>query len=240
MRSIERSRIVTLRAEAERDDRGVVADDPAADDDARCPGATPGTPPSRRPRPPSGFSRKYAPACGASRPAISLIGASSGSAPVVGLDGLVGDGGDAAVDERPRQRLVGGDVEVGEEDEPLAQPRVLGRDRLLHLEQQLGLAPDLVDRRRSARRPRSYCVVREGAARPRRRLDEHLVAALDELARAGRRQRDAVLVGLDLLGDADPHGARHDTASGRGWATLASSRRHASTRSRIPPRGSAR
>src|SRR3954452_1637421 len=46
------------------------------------PGATPGTPPSRSPRPPSGFSRKYAPACAASRPAISLIGASHGSAPV--------------------------------------------------------------------------------------------------------------------------------------------------------------
>ena len=45
-----------------------------------CPGATPGTPPRRRPRPPSGFSRKYAPAWAASLPAISLIGASSGSA----------------------------------------------------------------------------------------------------------------------------------------------------------------
>ena len=32
----------------------------------------------------------------------------------------------------------------------------------------------------------------------RRRFDEHLVAALNELARAGRGQRDAVLVGLDL------------------------------------------
>src|SRR5919204_250937 len=45
------------------------------------PGATPGTPPSSSPRPPSGFSRKYAPACAARRPAISLIGASSGRAP---------------------------------------------------------------------------------------------------------------------------------------------------------------
>ena len=41
--------------------------------------ATPGTPPSRIPRPPSGFSRKKAPACVAILPAISLIGASSGS-----------------------------------------------------------------------------------------------------------------------------------------------------------------
>ena len=43
--------------------------------------ATPGTPPSRMPRPPSGFSSMKAPACVAILPAISLIGASSGSRP---------------------------------------------------------------------------------------------------------------------------------------------------------------
>ena len=43
--------------------------------------ATPGTPPSRMPRPPSGRSRMKAPAWVATLPAISLIGASSGSRP---------------------------------------------------------------------------------------------------------------------------------------------------------------
>jgi hypothetical protein len=43
--------------------------------------ATPGTPPSRIPRPPSGFSSMKAPACVAIFPATSLIGASSGSRP---------------------------------------------------------------------------------------------------------------------------------------------------------------
>ena len=43
--------------------------------------ATPGTPPSRMPRPPSGFSSMKAPACVAILPATSLIGASSGSRP---------------------------------------------------------------------------------------------------------------------------------------------------------------
>src|SRR5579884_170247 len=43
------------------------------------PGCTPGVPARRTPRPPSGFSRKCAAACGASLPAISLIGASNGS-----------------------------------------------------------------------------------------------------------------------------------------------------------------
>ena len=44
---------------------------------------TPGTPPSRMPRPPSGFSRMNAPAWVAILPATSLIGASNGSRPCV-------------------------------------------------------------------------------------------------------------------------------------------------------------
>ena len=51
-------------------------------------------------------------------------------------------------------------------------------------------------------------VVRERAPGSGARLDQDLVAALAELARAGGRQGDAVLVRLDLLDDADPHGAR--------------------------------
>src|SRR5438045_740643 len=58
-----------------------------------------------------------------------------GKAAVLRLDGLVRDGGDAAVHERARQRLIGGDVEVGEENEPLAKARVLRLDRLLDLEE---------------------------------------------------------------------------------------------------------
>ena len=46
------------------------------------------------------------------------------------------------------------------------------------------------------------------------------MAALDELARAGGRERDAVLLRLDLLGDADPHGARDDSDRCVGSARL--------------------
>ena len=45
-------------------------------------GGTPGTPPSRMPRPPSGFSSMNAPAWVAIFPATSDIGASSGSRPL--------------------------------------------------------------------------------------------------------------------------------------------------------------
>ena len=44
---------------------------------------TPDTPPIRVPRPPPCRIRWYAPTCGASRPATSLIGASSGRAPLL-------------------------------------------------------------------------------------------------------------------------------------------------------------
>ena len=111
-----------LRAEAERDHGGVVADDPAADHDD--------------------LARRDARDAAEQEPAAALrllevVRArlrgepardlahrrEQRQPPVVRLDGLVGDGGDPAVDERARQRLVGGDVEVGEEDEPLAQAR---------------------------------------------------------------------------------------------------------------------
>jgi len=44
-------------------------------------GNTPGTPPSSTPRPPLAFCRVQAPTCGASLPATSDIGASSGRPP---------------------------------------------------------------------------------------------------------------------------------------------------------------
>ena len=49
-------------------------------------------------------------------------------------------------------------------------------------------------------------IVGEGAADAGTLLDRHLVAVVDQLERARGRERDAVLVRLDLLGDADPHG----------------------------------
>jgi len=42
-------------------------------------GGTPGTPPSKMPRPPFSFSRYLAPSCTAMRPATSDIGVSKGS-----------------------------------------------------------------------------------------------------------------------------------------------------------------
>src|SRR5690606_13314162 len=76
----------------------------------------------------------------------------------------------------------------------------------LHLHDQLGVAPRLVDA--DERRARARVVlVREAAALTRAALHEHAVAVRDELARAVRRERHAVLVVLGLARHADLHGA---------------------------------
>src|SRR2546427_1259375 len=93
-------------------------------------------------------------------------------------------------------------MEVGEQHEPFAETGVLGLDRLLHLQKHLASAPALVERND----PRTCRLVRgigEGAPFAGTGLDCDVMSALPELTRTRRRERDAVLVGLDLLGDTD-------------------------------------
>ena len=108
------------RAEPERDDRRVVADDSAAEDDDMA-GLN-----ARRAR-----EQDAATAERLLEEVRRRLGRESSrdlahrgeqrQPVVVRLDGLVGNGRDAAVHQGLRERLVGGDVEVGEEHEPVAQ-----------------------------------------------------------------------------------------------------------------------
>lgn len=70
----------------------------------------------------------------------------------------------------------GGQVEVGEEDLALADARNLLRQRLLDLEDELGLPPYAVGHRHHGARA-SIVVVAESAAPARVRLDEDAVPA---------------------------------------------------------------
>jgi len=98
-------------------------------------------------------------------------------------------------------------VQVREQHEPFPKTRVLALDRLLHLQQQLRLRPNVVDGDDAC--ARAFVIgVGERAALTRRGLDEHVMSVLRQLACTRGRQRDAVLVGLDLFGDADAHDAR--------------------------------
>ena len=199
-------------AQAERDHRGVVADDPAADT-STFPGETPATPASRSPRPPSGFSRKYAPAWDGEPAGDLAHRREQRQRAGGGLDGLVRDAGGTAVDEGVGQLLARGQVQVREEDEVVAEQRVLGGKWLLDLEDELRSCPDLG----GGGEPGADRLVRgvgERAPLARPALDENLVAVADELPCARGCERDPVLVGLDLGDDADLHG-RPDSTCGR-------------------------
>ena len=101
-------------------------------------------------------------------------------------------------------------MEVREEHQPFAQPRVFGLDRLLHLQQEVSLAPDRVGRCETGSCS-EVGVVRKRRADPCPAFDEHVVAVLHELVRAGRSQRHSILLRLDLFHDPDTHGARDDS-----------------------------
>ena len=163
--------------------------------------ATPGTPPSRMPRPPSGFSSMNAPACVAILPATSLIGASSGSRPSRVLDRLIRDARRARALQAARQLGLGREVQVGEQRLPLAQQLDLRGLRLLDLQHQLRLArtPPAASGDDRAR-PAPELLVGDRAALARAGLHEHLVPARAQLAHARRRDRDAVLVRLISVG----------------------------------------
>ena len=119
-------------------------------------GRTPGAPPISTPRPPLWRSRKWAPICGASRPATSLIGASSGSAPLAQLHRLVGQRCRLRGEQRLGHVRVGGEVEVREQRQVLAQELELLGLRLLDLDDHL-LRPGVggASARSSPRRRRS-------------------------------------------------------------------------------------
>ena len=161
-------------------------------------GETPATPPMRSPRPPAGRSRWWAPAWVAMRPAISLIGASSGQCPCGQLDGLVSDCRDPAFEQALGFGGVGGEVQVREEQLAGSEHLDLVRLRLLDLYYELRSREDVLGVLDDLGADGSEVVVFDRRAGSRPCLDDDLMAAGRELAHPDRRDRDAVLLGLDL------------------------------------------
>ena len=200
-----------IRSEPERDDGGVVADDPAADHEH--PARRDARDAAEQEAPPAKRLLEEVGACLGSEPARDLAHRrEQRQRAVVGLDGLVSHAGGSALGEGACQLLACREMQVRQEHQPLTEERILGRKGLLDLEQELGFAPNVLDTP-EGRSDGTVCVVREGASVARARLDEHFVAALDELASAGRRQSDPVLVRLDLIDDSDLHRARNPSFS---------------------------
>jgi hypothetical protein len=96
-------------------------------------------------------------------------------------------------------------VQVGEQHVVRAQQRYLDRLRLLDLDDHLGLCEDRLGAGDDPGALGKVVVVGDGRAEPGALLDDDLVAVVDQLADACRRDGDPVFVGLDLGGDTDPH-----------------------------------
>ena len=124
---------------------------------------------------------------------------------VGGLDGFVGDRCGARREQGVGARLGRREVQVGEERLALAQPRVLGLDRLLDLQQQLGLGPHLVGAVDQLSAGPLEVGIGDRRTLARTGLDDHLVTAVDQLGDARGGDGDSVLVVLDLGRDSDAH-----------------------------------
>jgi len=123
----------------------------------------------------------------------------------VGLDGLVRDRRGAGGQQRCGLGLVGREVQVGEQHLVRPKEAVLGSDRLLDLQQQVGLAPDVGSRLDDRGAGRAVVGIGDRGTGAGSGLHEHLVAALREVVNAGRGDGHPVLLALDLCRDADLH-----------------------------------
>ena len=125
-------------------------------------------------------------------------------APVRALDGLVGEGDRVGLAEGVGQIGHGGEVEEREEDLVGAKPAVLDRDRLLHLEDEIGLRPHQGGGAQDGA-DRGVLLVADPAPDTGSRLHEHPVAVPHEGLGAGGGEGDPLLARLDLARDSDDH-----------------------------------
>ncbi len=96
-------------------------------------------------------------------------------------------------------------MQIGEQRLALAHAAVLGLDRLLDLQQQIGLGPHLVDAVDHLGAGPLEVGVGDRRAVACAGLNEHLVAAVDQFGHTGRGDGNSILVVLDLGRDADAH-----------------------------------
>ena len=194
------------------DRRGVRSGDAGPDHDDSA-GATPGTPLSNTPRPPEGALEMRRPGDRRHPTGDLAHRREQRQGAVRQPDGLVGDRRRSAVDDRLGAVPVGGEVEVGEQHEPVAQARELLLDRLFHLADELGFAPELVRVGDDPGADPQVVGVGEGRAFAGGVLDEDGVARGDELAHARRGHRDPVFAFFQLPRDADAARVSFETSS---------------------------
>ena len=169
------------------------------------PGGTPGTPPRRTPRPPCLlFEVGGADLDGEAAGDLGHGGEEREGAGAV-FDGLVGDAGDALFEEDVGEFLERGEVQIGEEDEAVAEVVVLLFDGFLDLDDHLGGAPEVGGVADDLGADGLVIVVGEAGELAGVVFDEHLVAGFGERFGAGGSNADAGFVIFNLFGDTDNH-----------------------------------
>ena len=101
-------------------------------------------------------------------------------------------------------------MQIGEQDLPAFQPLALFGERLLDLHDHLGLGEHFRPGGHDLGAGADVFLVGRPGAEAGGRLDDHLMAVMDELGDRGRRHADAEFVVLDFLGNADEHGTASD------------------------------
>ena len=168
-------------------------------------GATPGTPPSRMPAAAERLLEHERARLGRDLARHLAHRREQRQPAALVLDRLVRDAGRAGLDQRARQLGVGRQVQVREERVLGPQPRDLLGQRLLDLDDHLGLGETASASGDDPRALRLVVGVADGAALAGAGLDEDLVADVGQVAHARGGHGDAVLVLLDLRRDSDSH-----------------------------------
>src|SRR4051812_298431 len=96
-------------------------------------------------------------------------------------------------------------MKVGEDHLPAAHVLPLRLDRLLHLHDHVGFAPDRCRIGRNGRTNVGVQGVRESATLSTALLDHHRVACRDQRLGSCRNESDTILVRLDLFWYANAH-----------------------------------
>ena len=128
------------------------------------------------------------------RPATSLIGLSSGNCARARRHRFIGDAGRARLHQPFGLRLVGGEVEVGEQDVARLEQRDLLRLRLLDLDDHVGRLEHRGGVGKDRRAGLLVAAVGAVDAHAGRGLDEHLMPGGDQFGDRGRGQSDAIFV----------------------------------------------
>ncbi|MCY1170954.1 hypothetical protein D9M73_110440 [compost metagenome] len=125
--------------------------------------------------------------------------------PIIGGDRLIGDARRARAHQAFGLRLVGGEMEIGEQQVARLQQRDFARLRFLDLHDHVRLREHAGGVGQDRCAGRDIVRIAEIDAETGTGLHDHLMARSGEFSDRGRGEPDAIFVILDFLGNADAH-----------------------------------